>query len=107
MPAVISAEMAVPHDCYQTRQGFCGIIGCPTLQPKALPNSGKFCTDPLVRYLPGECGLVFADSSEASGLLFSHQTCPKPRKKRCEGVNPSFLAFTSAFFFFMSFISAA
>src|SRR5947209_15575417 len=107
MPAATTAMMAVPHVSYQTRHGFCGIIGCPTLQPNALPNSGKFCTDPLVRYLPGEWGLVFAESSDASGLLFSHQTCPKPMKKRCAGVNPSFLAFTSSPFFFMSFISAA
>ena len=44
---------------YQTRQAFSGIIASPFLQPKAFPNSSKFCTDPLVRHSPGECGSVF------------------------------------------------
>jgi hypothetical protein len=33
---------------YQTRQAFTGIIGWPTLHPKACPNSGIFCTTPLI-----------------------------------------------------------
>src|SRR5579864_926513 len=39
---------------YQTRHTFCGIIGWPTLQPKAWPNSGMFCTTPLTRNSRGE-----------------------------------------------------
>jgi hypothetical protein len=39
---------------YHTRQDFSGYIGCPLVQPKALPNSSKFCTDPFTRHLPGE-----------------------------------------------------
>ena len=31
-------------------------MGCPLVQPKAFPNSSKFCTEPLTRHLPGECG---------------------------------------------------
>ena len=47
--------------CYQVRQPpEAGIIGSPFLQPKALPNSSKFCTVPLTRHSPVECGLVLA-----------------------------------------------
>jgi hypothetical protein len=45
---------------YQTRQEFCGYIGCPCLQLKALPNSSKFCTEPFTRHFPGECGSLSA-----------------------------------------------
>jgi len=47
--------------CYQTRQEFTGYMGCPFVQPNALPNSSKFCTDPLVRQRPGEWGSVSAN----------------------------------------------
>src|SRR5579883_1053771 len=43
-----------PPFIYQTTQGCSGIIGWPLRQPKALPNSSKFCTAPLVRNMPGE-----------------------------------------------------
>ena len=39
---------------YQTRQALVGIMGWPTLQPKALPNSSKFWTVPLTRHSPVE-----------------------------------------------------
>ena len=45
---------------YQTRQDFAGTIGWPCLQPKALPNASKFCTEPLTRQRPGEWGSVSA-----------------------------------------------
>jgi len=41
---------------HQTRQTFSGYIGCLLGQLKAFPNSSKFCTEPLVRHFPGECG---------------------------------------------------
>ena len=42
--------LAVTYSLYQTRQLFAGIIGWPTLQLNALPNSSKFCTLPFVRH---------------------------------------------------------
>jgi hypothetical protein len=39
---------------YQTRQEFAGYMGWPLVQPNALPNPSKFCTEPLTRHLPGE-----------------------------------------------------
>lgn len=39
---------------HHTRQAFTGIIGCPGLQPKARPNSGRFCTTPFARNCRGE-----------------------------------------------------
>jgi hypothetical protein len=45
---------------YQTRQLLTGIIGWPTLQPNALPNSSKFCTVPFTLHSPVLCGSVFA-----------------------------------------------
>src|SRR5438874_10977640 len=71
---------------YQTRQAFSGIIGCPTLQPNALPNSGKFCTLPLMRHLPELCGSVLASTRDVASRTFSHHTCAKPMKYRCSGV---------------------
>jgi|SRR5580698_1793676 hypothetical protein len=47
---------------YHTRQLLSGIIGWPLWQPKALPNSSKFCTTPFTRNIPGECGSTFADT---------------------------------------------
>ena len=35
-------------------------MGWPTLQAKALPNSGMLETTPLIRYSSGEWGLVMA-----------------------------------------------
>ena len=42
---------------YQTRQDSPGTWVGPWWQLKALPNSSKFCTEPLARHLPGECGI--------------------------------------------------
>src|SRR6201996_6213197 len=74
---------------HHTRQAFSGYIGEPFLQPKAFPNSSKFCTVPFTRNLPGECGSTFTIMREYSGRRLSHQICPKPIKKRCAGVKPS------------------
>ena len=38
---------------YQTRELFSGLIGSPTLQPKAFPNSGMFWTTPFTRNFSG------------------------------------------------------
>jgi hypothetical protein len=65
---------------YQTRQELTGYIGCPLEQPKALPNSSKFCTLPLVRQRPGECGSVSADCRAEGSVWFWHHTWAKPRK---------------------------
>jgi hypothetical protein len=56
-----SSLMFYPHlsvSDYQTRQAFAGIMGCPTLQPKAVPNSDMFWTTPFTRNWRGECGSV-------------------------------------------------
>jgi hypothetical protein len=71
---------------YQTRQEFSGYMGWPLLHPKALPNSSKFCTEPLVRHLPGECGSVSANWRADCSVEFWHHTCAKPMKKRCDSV---------------------
>ncbi len=65
---------------YQTRQDFAGNIGWPLVQPNALPNSSKFCTEPLTRQRPGECGSVSADWRADCSVWFWHHTCAKPRK---------------------------
>ena len=65
---------------YQTRQELAGYIGCPLLQPKALPNSSKFWTLPLVRQRPGEWGSVRAIWRAEASVWFWHQTWAKPRK---------------------------
>lgn len=65
---------------YQTRQLFAGYIGVPCLQPKALPNSSKFCTLPFTRHLPGECGSVVASMRAIWSVWFPHQICAKPIK---------------------------
>ena len=41
---------------HHTRHAFSLTIGWPALQPKALANSGMFCTTPFTRQRPGECG---------------------------------------------------
>ncbi len=66
--------------CYHTRQEFSGTMGCPLVQPKALPNSSKFCTVPLTRQRPGECGSVSARCRADCSVWFSHHTCANPRK---------------------------
>src|ERR1700736_6123371 len=71
---------------YQTRHEFSGIIGWPTLQPNALPNSSKFCTVPLVRHSPVLCGSVFASTRAFCSVWFWHHTCPNVMKNRCAGV---------------------
>jgi len=48
------SKRPVLSSSYQTRQAFAGIIGCPVLHPKAWPNSGMFCTTPLMRNSLGE-----------------------------------------------------
>ena len=73
--------------CYQVRQPpEAGIIGSPFLQPKALPNSSKFCTVPLTRHSPVECGLVLAWLMAACCVSVPHQTCAKEMKKRWSAV---------------------
>ena len=69
---------------HQVRQTLAGIMGWPTLQPKALPNSSKFCTVPLTRHLPGECGSVLA-STRGALLAWRSRTRPgrSEMKKRC------------------------
>jgi hypothetical protein len=39
---------------YHTRHELTGYIGWPFWQPKALPNSSKFCTVPFTLHRPGE-----------------------------------------------------
>ena len=46
---------------YQIRQHFSGYMGWPLAHPNALPNSSKFCTVPLTRDRPGECGSAETD----------------------------------------------
>lgn len=43
---------------YHTLHGFCGLMGEPTGQLNAAPNSSKEETEPNTRNLPGECSLV-------------------------------------------------
>ena len=73
-------EPSTSNLVHHTRQAFTGIIGCPTLQPNALPNSGKFCTEPLMRHSPELCGSVFASTRALASRVFSHQTWPKAMK---------------------------
>ena len=65
---------------YHTRQEFAGYMGWPLVQPKALPNSSKFCTEPLTRQRPGEWGSTSADWREDCSVWFWHHTSAKPRK---------------------------
>ncbi len=44
-------------------------MGCPALQLNACWNSGILITTPLIRYLPGECGLVIALTRRFSSTL--------------------------------------
>src|SRR5664280_2072674 len=78
--------------------------GRPALALKASANSGILTTTPLIRYLPGECGLVTAIRRRFSGRLFSDAHCAKPTKKRCSGVRPSL---TSSFTPFVASFHAA
>ena len=54
---------------YHTRQTFSGIMGWPTLQPKASPNSGMFWTTPFTRNCRGECGSVCTCRRNCSGRV--------------------------------------
>src|SRR5262249_35923233 len=74
---------------HHTRQAFCATIGWPCLQPNAFWNSGMFCTTPLVRQRPGECGSTRTSIRDSSGVILVHHTRAKPRKKRWSGVYPS------------------
>src|SRR5205807_9630451 len=56
---------------YHTRQAFSLTMGAPALQEKARANCGRSATMPLMRYLPGECGLVSALTRRFSGRWFS------------------------------------
>src|SRR5207249_272787 len=71
------------HRRYQTLHAWTETIGSPAWQPKACWNSFMFCTTPLVRNWPGECGSVMARTRELASVAFSHQTCAKPRKNCC------------------------
>ena len=64
---------------YQTLQAFTG-IGWPCLQPKALPNSGKFCTLPMMRHSPELCVSVLANTRAVASRVFSHHTWAKQMK---------------------------
>src|SRR5207245_1519456 len=46
-------------------------IRCPLLHEKAFANWGRLATMPLMRYLPGECGLVMALARRFFGRSFS------------------------------------
>ena len=45
---------------HHTRQAFSRTIGWPGLQPNASWNPAEFCTTPLTRQRPGECGSMIA-----------------------------------------------
>src|SRR5581483_4186341 len=81
----VSEHAAMAGD-HQTRHEFTGTMGCPFLQPKAFPNSSKFCTVPFTRHSPGECGSVSADCRADCSVWFWHHTCAKPMKYRCASV---------------------
>jgi hypothetical protein len=53
---------------YQTRHDFAGAMAWPSLQLKALRNSGILATAPFTRSSAGECGLVSACCRSASGV---------------------------------------
>src|ERR1039457_2494121 len=87
-----AASSRVPHgdaDCYQTRQGFSRTMGWPTLQAKAVANSGMLAATPLMRYSGGECGSVMACTRLLSARSSPQAHCAKPIKNRCSGVKPS------------------
>src|SRR5260221_10881995 len=64
-------------------------IGALSLQSKAFWNCGRSETMPLMRYLPGEWGLVRALTRRFSLRWFSQAHWAKPMKKRWSGVKPS------------------
>ena len=70
---------------YQTRQALALTIGCAALHENAFWNSGMFSTVPLTRKHPGACASVIARFLASCGAIFSHQTCAKPRNRRCSG----------------------
>ena len=75
---------AVPG-VYHTLQECAGIIGWPTLQPNALPKASKFCTTPLTRHSPGECGSVFTRTRASIGAVLAPDL-GEEMKNRCAGV---------------------
>lgn len=63
--------------CHQVRQAFPSRnIGSPSLQPKALGNSGIFETVPLTRKRGMAWASVWAFRRSTSGVEFSHQIWP-------------------------------
>src|SRR6185369_4603546 len=56
---------------YQTLQNFAFTIGWPALHLKAVANSGRFVTMPLIRAKPGECGSVAAWRRLLASRVFS------------------------------------
>ena len=83
-------QSALLRRSYQTLQTGSLTIGWPALHPNAAANSGMLVTMPLTRALPGECGLVTAETRRFSGRWFSQAHCAMPMKKRWSGVKPSF-----------------
>src|SRR5439155_14455236 len=85
---------------HHTLHAFSRTIGAFWPQWKARWNSGMFETMPLMRYLPGECGLVMAFARRFSGVWALQAHCANPMKKRWSGVKPSigWLSFASAAF---------
>src|SRR5438874_2573300 len=71
---------AVP--IHHTLHTFALTIGSFALHPNASRNSGMFCTVPLMRNGPGECGSDWAMRRTICGDRFEHHTWAKPRKKR-------------------------
>src|SRR5208283_270648 len=61
-----------PGQGYQTRQDVAGYMGWPLVQPKALPNWSKFCTEPFTRQRPGEWGSTSAAWRADCSVWFWH-----------------------------------
>src|SRR6185437_5163930 len=74
---------------YQTTHPSAETIGCPFLHPNAFAKASKFCTVPLVRNRPGECGSTCAATRAYCGRTFSHHICANDRKNLWSGVKPS------------------
>src|SRR5436305_8622232 len=83
------SSLSTLHEDHQILQIFLFTIGALSPHLKAFLNSGRFETTPLMRYLPGECGLVIAFTRRFSGRSFSQAHCARPMKNRWSGVKPS------------------
>src|SRR5712691_7611821 len=94
------AQLGFTANCYHTLHAFSRTIGAFWPQWKARWNSGMFETMPLMRCLPGECGLVIALARRFSGVWALQAHCANPMKKRWSGVKPSigWFSFGSAAF---------